>query len=380
MNLLAWKDIRFNLLRFFLASVGVGFLLTGTMGVTGLYRGIVHDALAIIEDIDAELWIVQGGKAGPFAEGSAVSPVLDRRLEGVPGIRSVRRFIQYNQQFTFGGRFVRIAVTGLDFPRDHGEWLRLSRGRLIGAAHFEAIADEGLGFQPGDVVRLGHDDYTIVGTVGGVVDMSGDSALFVTIPDALDIADARPSEAVLLDRALKVGSTADHPTRISAVIAVVASEADAAFAKNTLSRWGDVSVFTRDDQRSLLLDGRLWRLRMQILFFVFLLFAVTAVVIAMTIYNSTVEKLHQIAMLKLLGARDRFILSVIVQQALLISVIAFAVALVLGQLIFPYFPRKLVLLPSDLIAMFVGQLGLSLLGSLFGIVKALNVRAQEVLS
>ena len=68
MNYLAWRDITANVLRFVLAAAGVGFLLTGCMGIMGLYRGVLHDALMTIEDIGADLWVVQGGRAGPFAD------------------------------------------------------------------------------------------------------------------------------------------------------------------------------------------------------------------------------------------------------------------------------------------------------------------------
>lgn len=380
MNVLAWKDIRFNLARFVLAVFGVGFLITGTIGIAGLYRGIVRDALLTINQIGADVWIVQGGRVGPFADASSVSPLLDRRVEGIPGLENVRRFLQLNQQTMVAGRDTRLAITGLDFPKDTGAWLKLSAGRMIDASRSEIIADEKSGLKLGTVVRLGRDDFTVVGTTRDVVDMSGDPMVFATIPDALDIADTRPSEAVLLERAQGRGQQADRPTRISAVIASLAPGADLADVRRRMEQWGDVNVLSVEDQRSILLDGRLWRLRMQILFFLLLLFAVTGVVVAMTIYSATIEKLHQIAMLKLLGARDRFILSMIVQQALLIGLFAFAASLALSSLIFPYFPRRIEFVAADLVGIFIGLIALCFVGSMFGIARALKVKAQEVLS
>jgi putative ABC transport system permease protein len=380
MNFLAWQDIRFNPLRFMIAVLGVGFLVTGCVGIVGLYRGIVHDALFTIDAIGGDLWVVEGGRSGPFAEGSTVSATLDRRTEGIPGVREARRFVQNNQQFTIDGRSLRIAVTGLDFPKDHGAWVNLSSGRLILASHYEAIADESLGLATGQVIRLGHDDYTIVGTTRGQVDMSGDGELFVMIPDALDIADARPSESVLLDRLQDIGPMANHPSRLSAVVLSLDQAAETARVMREIAAWGDVSVLTAQNERDVLVDGRLWRLRLQILFFAVLLLTVTGVVIAMTIYNSTVEKLHQIAMLKLIGARDRFILAMIMQQALLVGVSAFVIAVGLAHLMAPWFPRQLEFLPGDLAMIFGGLMLGCTLGSWFGISRALRVRAKEVLA
>jgi putative ABC transport system permease protein len=380
MNILALKEIGFRPLRFLLAACGVAFLITGCIGIAGLYRGIVHDALFIIDSMGGDLWLSEAGRVGPLAEPSAISPTLDRRAEGVAGVREARRFVQNNLQFDIAGHAIRIAVTGLDFPKDRGEWVELSAGRFLAAAHDEAIADQSLGLAPGQVVRLGHDDYTIVGLTHGQVDMLGDGLLFVSIRDALDIASARPSEAVLLDRAQGLGTMADRPARLSAVVVKLQPGANATEVAARFAAWGDVTVLTADQQRSVLVDGRLWRLRLQILFFAVLLMTVTGVVIAMTIYNSTVEKLHQIALLKLIGARDSFILAMIVQQALLIGIAAYAIGLVLSHLVFPYFPRQLELLPADLAAIFAGLMTACVLGSWFGISRALRVRAKEVLA
>jgi len=379
MNYLAWRDITANLMRFVLAAVGVGFLLTGCMGIMGLYRGVVGDALLTIEDIGADLWIVQGGRAGPFAEGSAVTPTLDRRVEGVSGVTTARRFVQNNLQFDIDGQRRRIAVTGLDFPKDQGAWVGLTQGRLIEAARGEAIADTSLGLALGREISLGRDLYTIVGITRGQVDMSGDGQLFVTIPDALDIADSRTPEQVLLDRAQGLGVNADRPSRIAAVVATTLPGMTEEVTR-TIAAWGDVAVLTRDEQRSVLVDGRLWRLRLQILFFTILLLAVTGVVIAMTIYNATVEKLHEIAMLKLIGARDSFILAMILEQAVLIGLLAYGTALALSFAIFPNFPRRVLLQPGDLGLIFAGLLLACAIGSWIGIAKAMRVRAKEVLA
>lgn len=379
MNYLAWRDIAANLVRFFLAAAGVGFLLTGSMGMLGLYRGVLHDALLTIEEIGADLWVVQGGRAGPFAEASVVSATLDRRVEGVAGVTSVRRFVQNNLQFDIQGKPRRVAVTGLDFPKDQGAWLGLDEGRLLQAGRGEAIADASLGLILGQEIRLGRDSYRVVGVTRGQVDMSGDGQLFVTIPDAMDIADSRTPETVLLERAQGLGVSADRPSRIAAVV-VTTEPGMAGEVARVIAAWGDVAVLSREDQRSVLVDGRLWRLRMQILFFTVLLLTVTGVVIAMTIYTSTLEKLHEIAMLKLIGARDSFILAMILQQAVLIGLFAYGLALALSMLLFPHFPRNVVLLPEDLALVFGGLLLACLLGSWIGIARAMRVRAKEVLA
>jgi putative ABC transport system permease protein len=174
---LAWKDIKFNHARFTLTALGVAALITATIGIVGLYRGVVHEALLMIVESGADLWVVQGNTYGPFTEMSRVSGTLDRRVEGVTGIKKVRRFLQYNRQFNVNGRRFGMSVTGLDYPHDTGTWLPLIAGRYLGAAHFEAIADVSTRLVLGDRIRLGPDDYTIVGITRGQVDVAGDGLL-----------------------------------------------------------------------------------------------------------------------------------------------------------------------------------------------------------
>ena len=56
---LAFKDIRKNLGRFVMTTIGIGMLLMVVMGMAGIYRGLLEDATYLINKIGADLWIVQ---------------------------------------------------------------------------------------------------------------------------------------------------------------------------------------------------------------------------------------------------------------------------------------------------------------------------------
>lgn len=384
---LGLKDIRHNLGRFLMTAAGIAFLVTASIGMVGLYRGIVEDALLVIDKIGADLWVVQGGRSGPFSESSAISSDMDRRVEGIEGIASVRRFVQLSQQFPFSGRQLRASITGLDYPKDRGEWVPLTTGRHLANGHFEAIADASIGLALGDRVRLGQDDYIIVGVTRGMVDMSGDGLMFVTVNDATEIAQRRSSEEVLLarnarsqDRSMSTGSSVQQDSKISAALVTLNPAADEELVRAAIMAWGDANVLSKADQENLLLNQRLWRLRVQILAFTAVLLVVMAIVISLIIYMLTMEKRHQIAMLKLIGARNSVIVRMIAEQSYLIGAGGLLGGIALAKLIFPFFPRRVVLDPGD-----VGLLALAValicgFASVLGISRALKVRAQEVLS
>lgn len=57
-----------------------------------------------------------------------------------------------------------MAVMGLSWPTDKGEWLPLTAGRHLGQNHFEMIADETLRLPVGSRIDLGKETYEVVGT------------------------------------------------------------------------------------------------------------------------------------------------------------------------------------------------------------------------
>ena len=83
---LAYKDIRKNLGRFVMTTVGIGMLLMIVMGMAGIYRGLLEDATLLIRRIGADLWVVQQDTRGPFAELSRVPSNLVYRVRAVPGV------------------------------------------------------------------------------------------------------------------------------------------------------------------------------------------------------------------------------------------------------------------------------------------------------
>jgi putative ABC transport system permease protein len=85
-------------------------------------------------------------------------------------------------------------------------------------------------------------------------------------------------------------------------------------------------------------------------------------------------------MLKIIGTRDSVILGLIMQQALLLGTIGFCIAYVLGHWIFPFFPRRVILIPGDLYLLALIVFAISILASLLGIWRAMRADPSEILS
>ena len=377
---LAFRDIRANLTRFLLTSLGVGLTLLAAMSMTGLYRGIVADALAIIVDSRADLWIVQADTEGPFAEASSIDRRVLARTLSLSGVGSARQFTLQSRRFVVGSKAVRGSLIGLDFPTDPGDWIPLVAGRSLQAGRGEAIAEATTGLRLGDEIEMDGTACVVVGLAQGYLDSSGNPIIAVSINDALQIATHRPSEAV--ERARSAGRPAprEQSAAIAAIMVNLEHRSQTDSVRQAIARWGDVSVLTAEEQETAFLYGRLGRLRGQILMFTGVLLVVSAVVIAVTIYTMTLEKRREIALLKLIGARNHVIVQLIVQQALTLGALGYALAVVAGPVIRPLFPRRLVQTPEDYLLFAAIVLGLCALGALLGIWKAMQVSAQEILA
>ncbi len=402
MNLAA-KDIQHNFGRFALTVFGIGMLLMIVMGMGGIYRGLVEDATLLVQRIGADLWVVQRDTRGPFAEVSRVPRTLAYRVLAVPGVESAREFVFHTIQRQHNGAPLRMSVLGLSWPQDKGEWLPLMAGRPLRQNHFEMIADRTLGLQLHERIKLGKETYTVVGITSGMASSAGDGMVFVTVGDSQAIQFDKPNEAIRLERAARQqrGQTDDvflsQPLLVerlsrpagelpavpspdlSAVVVRVAPGTSIESVMDTITSWGDVSVFTKDGQNELLLKGMVDKSRRQLRMFRTLLTIIAAIVMALILYTLTLDKLHSIALLKLIGAPDRTILGLILQQAVVLGAVGYGIAYLVGQKLFPYFPRRVVLTGEDLLRLAVIVLAISVLSSVLGIWKAMRVEPNESL-
>jgi len=401
---LAFKDIRHNVGRFVLTAFGIGLLLMLVMGMGGIYRGLVEDATLLVDRVGADLWLVQKDTRGPFAELSRVPRDLEDRALTVPGVLSARGFVSHTIQRDQNGAPLRMTVQGLSWPEDRGQWLPIEVGRALAQGHYEMIADRSLGLALGTSVRLAKNTYTVVGITRAMVSSSGDGLAFFSLRDAQTIQSDESGEATRRERAARqdrleaidLGNTqpqlldrAGGPSSqipalgtsmVSAVMVRVAPGFNPASVAASMSRWPDVTVYNYQAQRELLLRGNVDRARRQLGLFRVLLIIVSAIIMALILYTLTLDKIHDIAVLKLMGARNSVILGLIMQQALLLGGIGYVVAYFIGQWVFPRFPRRVLIVAEDLYQLAGIVLLISILSSLLGIWKAMRVEPNEVLS
>jgi len=83
---LAGRDILHSWGKFVFTGVGLGLLIGVTLTMAGVYRGMVDDGKALLDNSGADLWVVQKDTLGPYAESSSLYDDVYRGIQGMSGV------------------------------------------------------------------------------------------------------------------------------------------------------------------------------------------------------------------------------------------------------------------------------------------------------
>ena len=367
---LAYRDIRHNLGRFLLTCFGLSLLLGVVLSMIGIYRGLVEDALTLARTPGVDVWVVESGSRGPFAESSRIPGDTREAIARLEGVSEAGSVTYQSIETRYMGKKLRFYLVGYEPSRPGGPD-RIAAGRMIGRSHYEMIADKRAGLSLSDRIQLGRNIFTVVGLTDNQVSSGGDPVIYITLLDSqkLQFELAPPAARREIARGTGSGGT----DTVNTVIARVAPNASAESVAEAARRWKHLSAMTQAGQEAILTRSVVDRARKQIGLFTALLLMVSAVIIALIIYTMTMDKLREIATLKLIGAPDRTIIGLIVQQALAMGTIGFGFCALLITAIKDYFPRRVVLQPEDGLALAAAVILVCILASGLGVRLALKV-------
>lgn len=397
---LALRDIRRHKMRFALTCVGLGLLLTVVMAMSGIYRGLIGDATKVVEITPAQIWVVQKDTRGPFAESSRLPEDLEYSITAVPGVRRASPVSFQYVQIPRAGKPVRLFLIGYKLGGIGGP-SAVTSGRAITKKHYEIVVDGKSGYAIGDTIHLGLEDYAVVGLTRGMTSPSGDPAAFISLADAQIIQFQLDNDAIrnnrervvatyaqlssmsplLRERATqKALAAAENPHFANAIVAEVESPSMIPEVSTSIRRWNHYQVFSSEQERELLLKGFIEKSQKQLWLFRTILVIVSGVIIALIIYTLTMDKLREIATLKIIGAADRTIVNMILQQSLLLGLIGFTVGYAVISRTYTFYPRTVVLQTLDMAVLFIIVVAICVLASILGIGRALKVDPGTALS
>lgn len=350
---LALKSLFHDKARFLLTLAGVTFAVTLVLSQVGLFLGLLDNASITIERCRADLWVVSKGTPN-IDFGHPFSNAYVSRIRSVPGVERAD-----NITVTFlpvvqptGGEETAIAYAMDDFSAWGLPW-DVAQGTLNdlhGPGMFlDSSASKRFGpFAVGDYRESFGRRVRIVGRTRGAVSFTTYPIIFV---DSAFIQELLPD--------LAGGNT-------TYVVVKLGPNADLEQVRNEIRKrmpYHDVWTKAEWMQRS----RRYWVVTTGLGFNIFVTVAlgclVGLIVVAQTLYTSTLEHIQEYGTLKAIGAGNGTIYWMLVKQALVSAALGFVTALapvLLLQALVPSAGLKL-LTPTWLLAVvFIGTVALCL--------------------
>lgn len=399
---LAARDIRHNWAKFLLTGIGLGLLIGVTLTMAGVFRGMVDDAHALLENSGADLWVVQKDTQGPYAESSSLKDDIMRVVAGMPGVSQAANITYFTMQVgqvnTQGAQETRSMVVGIEpgMPLLPGQPTHLVDGRHLNQSHYEAVVDLKTGFRVGDQLQIRRHVYRVVGVTQRMVSSGGDPMVFIPLKDAQEAQFLKDNDAIVNDRLrTSLNPSFNRPSvpgllesvqnlqtssrNVNAVLVRIAPGWDPNLVAEPIRRWKHLTVYTRADMEEILVKKLIATSAKQIGMFLVILAVVSAAIVAFIIYTMTLGKIREIAVLKLIGTQNVTIAWMILQQALGLGVIGFVVGKISATIWAPIFPKFVLLLNQDAILGFVLTMLICALASTLAIRAALGVDPAQAI-
>jgi putative ABC transport system permease protein len=354
----------------------------------------------LLNNSGADLWVVQRDTQGPYAESSSLRDDVVRSVRGMPGVARAANVTYLTMQVqptpttgvpsvVPGVDDVRAMVVGFE-PGQPGEPGYLVAGRHITQSHYEAVADVRTGFALGARIRIRRHDYTVVGLTRRMVSSGGDPMVFIPLKDAQEAQFLKDNDAIVNERARTAANPAlnrpgvpglleavqasqGNNRFVNAILVQVRPEFDTEAVAAPVRRWKHLEAYTRVQMEEILISKLIATSARQIAMFLVILAIVSAAIVAFIIYTMTLGKIREIAVLKLIGTRDRTIAGMILQQALGLGLIGFIVGKVAATAWAPVFPKYVLLESGDAVRGLAAVMVICALASTLAIRVALKI-------
>jgi len=395
---LAGRDILHSWGKFLFTGAGLGLLIGATMTMAGVYRGMVDDAKVLLDNSGADLWVVQQGTLGPYAEPSSLYDDTYRSIRTVPGVQRAANVTYLTMQVRRGNEDVRAMVVGTSVTHqaEPGQPGYLVAGRQMTRNHYEAVADMATRFKLGDSIQIRRKRFTVVGLTRRMVSSNGDPMIFIPLKDAQEAQFLKDNDTILQQRRrTTMNPTFNPPGQPNQLEAVIESQSSNPYVNavlvqlksgqqpdqvaDVIKRWKRLQVYTRTEMEQILVGKLIATSARQIGMFMVILTVVSAAIVAFIIYTLTMGKIREIAVLKLIGTRNRSIIAMILQQALGLGLIGFVLGKLVATLWAPVFPKHVLLEPGDALRGLLAVVVVCSAASVIAIRAALKVDPAEAI-
>jgi len=314
---LAWRNLVHDKVRLAVTVTGIVFAVVLIVVELGLFVGFTTTTSGLIDRSGADLWIT--APHVPYIEQGV--PFTERKLATVlatPGVATASKYVaRFTQWKRPDGRQESVQIVGIDLQSRMGAPWNLVAGTLDDlrkpdAVFVDEIYRDKLGVDHlGQVVEIRGRRARIAGFTRGIRAFTTSPYVFTTFKNALDYTDMREDQTLYLLVKVLPGTNVDQlrqtlASRLTDVDVVTNGQ----FSRMTRAYW----MFTTGAGIAVLLAALLG-------------LVVGVVVVAQTIYATTIDHIREYGTLKAMGATNGYLYGVIIRQALISAVIGYSLGM-----------------------------------------------------
>jgi putative ABC transport system permease protein len=362
---IARKNLFYDRTRLVITVVGVTFSVVLVFAQFGIYLGFMQNASIIIDNTEADIWITSKNSANfdfpqPFNEFKL------NRVKETPGVAAAEHLVLgWGTMRLPDGGLENIEIIGFNPESGVGGPWRLREGSVEALkAGKGIIVDESalakLGsLRLGDSVEILDNKVRLVGISQGVRGFTTAPYIFTSYRTAQDIVPWLRERTVF-------------------IVARVAPGFDPGEVAGRLRAIRDVDVYTRDEYSRKTRLYWTWETGIGVGFSMTALMAIVVgmVVVGQTIYSATVEHLREFGTLKAIGAANRDVYRIVLEQALINAVLGYAIGLAVAQVVIRSFHLTglvMIVPPVLMVVVFGLTLAMCLGASVISVRKAVTV-------
>jgi putative ABC transport system permease protein len=320
---LARRNLFHDKVRLTVTLTGIVFAVVLIVVELGLFVGFTVSTSSLIDNSNADLWVTS--KHVPYIE--LGFPFSERKLyqvRAVPEVEEAQKFItRWTQWQRPDGRQESVQIVGINPDSQLGRPWNLVEGRVEDLKTPDAIIVDDLYKEKLGVTRIGEvfeiagHRARVVGFTRGIRAFTTSPYVFTSFKNALDYARLDDNQTIYIQAKVAPGADIQQVRRdILGRVENVDVVTNRQFSRMTQVYW----MFTTGAGVAVLLAAILG-------------LVVGFVVVAQTIYATTVDHLREFGTLKAMGAPNSYIYKVIIAQAAISAVIGYVLGMIVSSFV-----------------------------------------------
>ena len=370
---LAYRNLFHDRLSLVVTLVGIVFSVVLVAVQCGIYLGMENRIAAMLDHSQADLWVVPLGTKS-FDDPSLLAGIEKYAILSTPGVASVDELVVgFASWRKFSGGSTVALLVGSDTRSNPSMPWDIAEGSVADLSAPSAIAVDRTYFKELGIERLGDRaeinlrEVTVRAATQGIRSFTTLPYVFTTIETARMLLEAAPEQSSYRLVKLAPGSDLEQ-------------------VRQTLqARLPDTEVVTHHEFRTRSLDYWLFETGAgsALIAGALLGIVVGIVVVAQTLYASTKDHINEFATMRALGASARYIIKVILMQAVLSAVIGYILGMVLAQAVIWASHNTtllIVMTPNLAMGLFALTVGMCVLAAICAIFKVVRIDPAVVFS